>query len=121
MKLGREGEIVLDRVGRTHDFGILASDDRAHHFHLHLERQAGGKAIDVDFVRRDSLRFEKYLLTLLLRELDDLILDGRAIARADAFDDAGIHGRLVKIGPDDLGRGVGRISDIARQLAIDLV
>ena len=121
MKLGWKGEIVFDRVGRTHDLGLFTTDDRADHLDLHLKGQAGGKAVHVDFVRGDSFRFEENLLALLFRELDDFVLNGRTVARADPFDDAGIHGRFMEIGPNDPGRGVGGIGDVAGQLAVDLV
>ena len=96
MELGREGEIVLDGVGGAEDFGVFAADDGLDHLHLDLEREGGREAVDVDFVRRDAFRFEKQLLSLLLREFDDFVFDGGAIARADALDDAGVHAETYR-------------------------
>ena len=55
-------------------------------------------------------------MPLALLEAHDLVLDGRAIARADAFDVAGIHRRAGEIRGDD---GVGRfrgVGDVAGDL-----
>ena len=92
MELGREGKVVFHGISGPHDFGVFASDNRVNHLHLNVKWQACGKAVDVDFVGGDSFRFEEKLLSLLFREFHDLILNGRAIARADTFNHARIHG-----------------------------
>src|SRR5271165_4003488 len=46
----------------------------------------------------------------LVRESHELVLDARAIPWPDSFDFSAIHGRLVKIGPDNpccFCRGMG--------------
>ncbi|MNO98715.1 hypothetical protein D3C76_904660 [compost metagenome] len=51
----------------------------------------------------------------------DLVFDRRAVARADALDDAGVHRRAVEVGGDDLvGARVG-VGDPAADLARMLV
>ena len=75
---------------------------------LHLHRQRSGHAVDVDLVRVQSLRLEKELVLRLVGELDDLVLDRRAIARPDALDLPGIHRRAVDVladQPQRLRRG----------------
>ena len=55
---------------------------------------------------------------VLVRKFDDLVFDGWAIARADAFDLAGIHGRTMHVfadQPQGLGRGEG---DVAADLRL---
>ena len=50
----------------------------------------------------------------LVRKADDLILDGRAVARADALDLAAVERRAVEVFADDLvgfARGIGQIAD----------
>ena len=39
-ELGRVGEVIFYCVGRSHDFGILATYDGLNEFHLNIERQA---------------------------------------------------------------------------------
>jgi hypothetical protein len=34
----------------------------------------------------EAFRFQEDLVTEFVRELDDLVLDGRAVSRSDAFD-----------------------------------
>ena len=51
-----------------------------------------------------------------LLEADDLVFDGRAIARADAFDGAGVHRRAGQIGGDDGVGRFGRVGDVAGNL-----
>jgi len=41
MKLSREGEIVFDGIGRTHDLGVLAADDSLDHTDLDFVGKAG--------------------------------------------------------------------------------
>ena len=121
MKLGRESEIIFDRICRSQNFGVLTADDGPNHVHLDLEGQTGRTTIDVIFVRTDAFGFEENLVTLLFGKLDDFIFDGGTIARTDAFDLPGIHGRFVEVLADDLGRLFSCESDMARQLAIDPV
>ena len=55
-------------------------------------------------------------MPLLIAEADDLVLDTRAISRADAVDHSGIHGRAVEVFEDDAVRIGVRIDDVARHL-----
>ena len=119
MELGGEGEIVFDGVGGAEDFRIFAANDGADHFVLALEGEAGGEAVDVDFVGGDALGFKEYLVRGFVGEFNDLILDARAVAGADSFDDAGIHGRLVDVRPDDLAGALGGAGDVTRELATE--
>ncbi len=85
---------------------------------LHLHRQRGGHAVDVDLVRVQALGLEEELVLRLVGELDDLVFDGWAIARADALDAARVHGRAVHVLADEaqrLRRGEG---DVAADLRL---
>ena len=53
---------------------------------LHLHGQRGGHAVDVDLVGVEAFRLKKELVLGLVGKLDDLVFDGRAIARSDALD-----------------------------------
>ena len=53
------------------------------------------------------LGLQKDLVTVFFGEPDDLVFDGRAIARSHPLDHPAIHRGFVKIGPDDIvGLGV---------------
>ena len=84
---------------------------------LHLDGQRGAHAVDVDLVGVEALGLEEELVMRLVGKLDDLVFDGRAVARADGLDLAGVHGRAMHVFADDakrLRRGVG---DVAADLA----
>jgi len=71
--------------------GVFQAADRAHQGQLNVEGQAGRHAVRVDFVRRQAFRFEEDVVAVLVGEAVDLVLDRRAVARPDTFDDAGVH------------------------------
>ena len=78
--------VVLDRVPGPDHLGIFQARNRRHHRRLDIDRHAGGHAVHVDFVCIQTLRFQEDLVPRLVRKLDDLVFNGRAVARADAFD-----------------------------------
>src|SRR5258707_1352676 len=88
---------------------------------LHIEGQTGGDAVGIDFVRIQTFGFGKDLVRLLVRESHHLILDRRAVARANAFDQPGEQGRARGGGTNDvvsplIGRG-----DVTGKLARMLI
>ena len=57
------------------------------------------------------------MVPLAAGELDDLVLDGRAVAGADALDLSRVQGRQVQVFADDaadLGGGVAQVSSSTR-------
>ncbi len=94
----------------------LATLDRMHECELHVERQRGGDSVRIDFVRREAFGLQEDLVARAIGETHDLVLDRRAIARADAFDDAGEKRRAIEAPADDLVRVLVRVRDPARQL-----
>ena len=86
MQFARIDGVVLDSVAGTDHLGALQTGDGGHHRLLHVDRHAGGHAVDVDFIGVQALGLEEDLVAGLIRELDDLVLDGRAVARTDALD-----------------------------------
>ena len=112
----RRGEVVFDRVAVAHDLGPLQARDQANHLVLHVARQAGRDAVDVNLVGRASLGLEKQLMPILVGEADDLVFDRRAIARAARTDLAAVHRCPVQIRANPLvDRFVG-VGDPARDL-----
>src|SRR5581483_402883 len=85
--------IIFDRVAGTDHFRLLKPRNRSYHGFLHVDRHAGRHAVHVYFVRVQPFRFEKNQVPRLVRKLDDLILDRRAIARSGALDLTAIQRR----------------------------
>ena len=84
---------------------------------LDVHRERGAHAIDVDLVSVEALGLEEELVRGLVGETDDLVFDGGAVARADAFDLASEHGAAVDVGLDE-GEGFGGgCRDVAGDLA----
>ncbi len=68
--------------------GLLEARDGAHQVHLDVIGQAGGDTVRVDLVGTQALRLHEDLVAVLVREAHDLVLDGRAVARAHTLDEA---------------------------------
>jgi hypothetical protein len=84
-------EIVFDSVPGPSDMSPLQALDRADQINLNVERQAGGDTVRVDLWGIEGLWLEKNLMGLLVRETHYLVFYRRAVARADALDDARVH------------------------------
>ena len=113
--------VVFDRVARARHVCALEAGDGAHERHLHVERQRSGNAVRVDLVRVQAFRLEEHLVRALLGEAHHLVLDRRAVARADAFDLSRVERRAVERGSDQLVRVGPRVRDPARHLRRMLV
>ena len=119
VELGGVDGVVLDGVAGAQHLGLVEAGDGVDDLPLHLHGQRGGHAVDVDLVGVEAFGLEEELVLGLVGKLDDLVFDGRAIARADALDLAGIHGRAMDVLADDaerLRRGEG---DVAADLRLD--
>ena len=111
---GRVDAVIFDGVGRAHHLRVLKALDRVQHFDLHLLGHGRGKTLNVKFLRVKPHRLDEELVAGLVGEADDLCLDTRAVARADALDDAGVDGTAIQILTDDavrLLRGVSQVAD----------
>ena len=116
VELGWGAVVVFDGVARADDLGVFETWDGADEGVLDFVGEGCGDPVDVVLVGLAAFGFEEELVAVFLGEADDLVFDGGAVAGADAFDDAGVHGGLVEIGADDVvgvRRGVG---DPARHL-----
>ncbi len=85
---------------------------------MDLERQAGRKAIDVNFIRLYPFRFEENLVPVLIRKFHDLVFNGWAVSRSDALNLSRIKWRLMEVLSDDLGCLIVREGHVTGQLAI---
>ena len=112
----RVEEVVLDRVAGAGDVRVLEAADAAHHLQLHVERQRGGDAVGVDLDDAQAFGFDEDLVAGLFRKAHHLVLDGRAVARADALDLAAVQRRAVQRVADDLVGLFGGVGDPAADL-----
>ena len=116
MELARVDIVVLDGVARALHARGLEPRDGLQERVLHVLGQRGRDAVRINRVVIEAFGLQKDLVTAALLEANDLVLDGRAIARADALDGTRIHGRAGEIGGDDgVGRS-GRVGDVAGNL-----
>src|ERR1044072_7841358 len=90
--------------------------DRGEDRELDLLRKRGGNAVGIDRRIVEAFRLQEDLVTIAVAEADDLVLDRRTIARAGAFDLAGVHRRAMHIGPDYLVGGLRGPGDPALDL-----
>ena len=110
--------VILDGVGRAHDFEMLKPGNRAVHLVLHGLGQAGRETLQVHFLGVLAAWLHKDRVALLLFKADDLVLNGRAVPRADALNVAAVERRAVQIVENDLmGRGI-RVGDVAVDLVV---
>ena len=94
--------VVLDGVGAPGHLRPLQAGDGVKHFHLHLLRQGGGEALDIQLLRVQAHRLDKQLVPGLLREPHHLVLDGGAVPRPHPLDHPGKQGGAVEVVPDHL-------------------
>ena len=113
--------IVFDGVAGARDVGVFQPANGAHQRKLHVKGQRGGNAVGIPLARVQPFRFQKDVVAVAPGEAVDFVFNGRAIARADTFDDAGVHGRAVQIGADDVVRARVRVGNPAGQLRRVLV
>ena len=105
--------VVLDGVAGAEHLGVFEAGDGANDLGLDFHGQRGGHSVDVDLVRVEAFGFEEELVLRFVGELDYLVFDGWAVARADGFDLAGVHWRAMDVFADDakgFGRGVGDVA-----------
>ena len=99
---------------------LLKTFHRTNDLDLHIERQAGGHAVRVEFMGAEALGLDEDLVRILVGKAHDLIFDRGTVARTYAFDDPGIHGTAVQVLPNDvMGLFIGmgdEAGDLARVL-----
>ena len=113
----RVEEVVFDGVAGAGDVCVFEADDAAYQGQLHVERQRGADAVRVDLRHVQAFRLDEDLVAGLLGEAHHLVLDARAVARADAFDLTRIQRAAMQRVADQLVGGPGGVGDPAAQLA----
>ena len=110
--------VVLDGVGRAHDLDVLKAPDAAVKGILHILRQAAGGTLQIHLFGVLAAGFHKNGVAVLARKAHHLVLDGRAVARANTLDHATVErAALDVIQNDPVGLGVG-IGDPALHLVV---
>ncbi|CCK13877.1 hypothetical protein BN126_4080 [Cronobacter sakazakii 680] len=121
LQVARIEEIVLNRVTRANNFRVLHPFHGTDDLHLHVERQAGGDAVRVNFVAGQPFRLQENLVRVAIGEAHHFIFDGRAIARADPFDNPRVHRAAIEVTADHvMGLLIG-VRDVARHLTRMLI
>ena len=120
-QLCRIHAVILDRVGAAGHLRVIEPGQRVQHRDLHILRQGGGEALNVELFRVQPHRLDEQLVPRLVGEGHDLRLDGRAVARADALDHAGVDGAAVEVRADDFMRALVGIGQVAHGLVFDRV
>ena len=115
-KLRRRREVVFDGITVADDVRALTPANRMDDGLLHVNRQTGRNAVAVQLMRVAAFRLQKDRVRLAPGEPDDLVLNGRAVARARGLDLTGVQRRAVEIGADDLVGALIGFGQVARQL-----
>ena len=105
--------VILHGISRTHQPGVFKAGSGVDDHLLHEDRQAGGQALKVHLLCGDALRFHEDRMVLPLREVDELAIDGRTVARALAAHGAALEGTQMKVFGHDVvsrRRRVGKIT-----------
>ena len=109
-------EVVFDRIARAGDVRVLEATHAADQRQLHIERQRGGDAVGIDLDHVQPFGLDEDLVAGLLGEAHHLVLDGGAVARADALDLAAVQRRAVQRVADDLVGTLAGMGDPAADL-----
>ena len=110
-QLGGIDAVVLNGIGAAGHLRLLQTGDGVQHLNLHVLRQGGGEALDVELLCVQPHGLHKELVPGLVRKAHDLGLDAGAVPGADPLNDAGDQGTPVQVGPDD---GVGSLVGIGQ-------
>ena len=120
-QLRRVDAVIFDRIGAAGHLRVLEPRQRVQHLDLHILRQGGGEALNVELLRVQPHRFDEQLVARLVGEGHDLRLDRRAVARSDALDHAGVDWAAVEVRADDGMRALVGIGQVAHGLVLDRV
>ena len=71
----------------------------ADHRLLHIDRHARGHPVHIDLVRVQPFRLQENLVPRLVRELHDLVLDGRTVPRPNALNLPAVQRRPRRCSP----------------------
>ncbi len=110
--------VVFDRIARAQHLRCLQAGDRFQDLQLHFHRQRSAHAVDINFVRVQSFRFEVELVHFLVGKFHDLVFDRWAVARADRLNLTAVHRRAMNVLANDAMRFGRGPRDVAGHLGI---
>ena len=96
------GHVVFDGVAGAEHLHVFQSDYRAEELDLDGGGEGGGDSLDVDFLAGPGFAFEPDGVFVFVGESDDFVFDAGAVAGADAFDAAAVHGGFAEVGADEV-------------------
>ena len=76
---------------------MLQSRNCPIHGKLHILRKGRRHSTNIHFIRMESFRLNKYLMSFLICKLNHFIFNGRTISRSRAFNNSGINRRTIQI------------------------
>ena len=117
-QLGGVHTVVLNGVGRAGHLGVFQTGQGAHHLDLHILRQRGGEALDVNLLGIQAHGLQEELVAVLVGEAHHFVLNGRAVPGANPLNGAGEEGGTVQIGPDDVVGVLVGVGDPAADLVL---
>src|SRR5271155_1803867 len=77
--------VVFDRIPGPDHLSVFEPWYRRNHRELNIHGHAGRHPIDVHLIRIQPFRLQKNLMTILVRKLNYLVFNRRAIARANSL------------------------------------
>src|SRR5260370_14797470 len=122
IELPRIDGVVCDRIAGADHFGVLQAWNRGDQGALDIDGHAGGHAIYIHFVGVETLWLEKNLVARFAGELDELVLDGRAVAGTHSADLSAVERRPGDTLIDDLFCLRGSVAQVPPNLRpVDLL
>ncbi len=88
--------IIFYGISWPQDLCLFQTRNGPDHLDLHIHREACGQTIGINLVRIQSLRFQEYLVPLLLGKAHHLIFNGGTISGPHALYDTTVQGRAVQ-------------------------
>ena len=110
--------VVLDGVGRAHDLNILEALDAPVECILHIFRQTAGRTLQIHFLGVLPARLHEDGMPVLSCKPHHLVLNRRAVARADALDHAAVERAALDIVQNDPVRLRVGVGDPALHLVV---
>src|SRR5262245_20000525 len=82
----RLDEVVLNGVAGTKQHCVLEPRQSMNEFSLYTQRKTRREPVNVDLPRVDSFRLQENLMSLLVWEPNDFVLEGGTVTRSDPLD-----------------------------------
>ena len=105
---GRVYAVILDGVGRAHDFDVFKALNAPVKGVLHILRQAAGRTLQIHLLCVLAAGLHKDGVPVLARKAHHLVLNGGAVPGANPLDHAAIERAALDVVQNDpVGLGVG--------------